>query len=110
MEPEDVRTRQGKSRERRLTVISRGPVLSLCKFLELASKYIVHFERLGDFPSDIAIMSSPGMQISFLQQNQVRRCSSEEINYLLQQLAAIDVPAYDPDGIRTRARLRRFNE
>jgi len=102
--------RQGQSRERRLTVISRGSVLSLCKLLELVSKYIVHFERPGDFPGDVAIMSSLGIQIRFLQQDQVCRCSSEKLNDFLQQLAAIDVPAYDPDGIRTRARLRRFNE
>jgi len=67
MKSENARVQKGKSGERRLPMIGRHRVVSLGKLFKLASKYVVHCERLRDLLRDIAAMSSPGVQIGFLQ-------------------------------------------
>ena len=81
-------------------MIGRHPVVSLGKLFKFPSEYIVHLEGLRDLPRDIATMCSWGIPICFLQKDQVCPRSGKKLNYLIQLLAAIDVPVDNPDRIR----------
>ena len=74
------------------------------------SKHIIHLEGLRDLPRDIATMSSWGIPICFLQKDQVCPRSGKKLNYLIQPLAAIDVPVDNPDRIRKLEPGRRGHE
>lgn len=78
---------------------------TLRQFLEFTTKCVMNFQFLGYFPSDIAVVCSPGMPIGFLKKDDVRICSCKEVDNCVQLRTASDVPTHDPKCGRS---LRQF--
>ena len=97
-EPDQTWFRNGPFRESSLPMV-RGRIFgSLHKLLELPAEDVVHLQLPGNLFGNIHTMCAAGVEIRFLQNQNVRICACEEVYDARQLKAAVDIPINDSQG------------
>ena len=101
LEAQDRGIAQWPAREGGLTMVGRSCTRTLRQFFKFTTERIMHFQSLGNFLCDIAVVCSPGMLIGFLKKDDVRIRSCQEFDNGFQFRTASYVPAHDAKRGRT---------
>ena len=85
-------------------MIGRSGRASLRQFLEFEPEDVIHSQGLRDFAGNVAKFGSAGVDVRFLQEDQIGARVPKEIDNPTQLKAAIDIPADNLDGLGPHSR------
>ena len=76
-------------------MIRRGRARTLRQFFEFATKHVIDFKSVGNFPCDISVVCSARMPVGFLKKDNVRIRTGKEFDNAGQLRTASYVPTHD---------------